>query len=144
MRLLIRLAINAAALWAATRIVSGITFDGEPAFLLVVALIFGILNALVRPIMMILTLPLIIITVTLSFSGIVLAETILSYLGVGLKADQPSWGNMIDGARDELTRDPIIWWNFAAATGALFLLVLALNLFADALRDAIDPRLRSS
>ena len=65
MRLLVRLAINAAALWAATRIVSGITFDGEPAFLLVVALIFGILNALVRPIMMILTLPLIIVTIGL-------------------------------------------------------------------------------
>jgi putative membrane protein len=65
MRLLIRLAINAAALWAATRLVSGITFDGEPAFLLVVALVFGILNALVRPIMMILTLPLIIVTIGL-------------------------------------------------------------------------------
>ena len=63
MRMLIRLAINAAALWAATRVVSGITFDGEPAFLLVVALLFGILNALVKPIMMILTFPLIIVTI---------------------------------------------------------------------------------
>jgi peptide/nickel transport system permease protein len=89
-------------------------------------------------------LPIVIISVTLSFSNIVLAEAILSYLGVGVGPDVPSWGNMIDGARDELTRVPVVWWNLAAATGALFIMVLALNLLADALRDAIDPRLRSS
>jgi peptide/nickel transport system permease protein len=89
-------------------------------------------------------LPTVIISVTLSFSYIVLAEAILSYLGVGVGPDISSWGNMIDGARDELTRDPVVWWNLAAATTALFIMVLALNLLADALRDAIDPRLRSS
>ncbi|HEY3782271.1 MAG TPA: ABC transporter permease [Fimbriimonadaceae bacterium] len=89
-------------------------------------------------------LPVVIISVTLSFSNIVLAEAILSYLGVGVGPDVPSWGNMIDGARDELTRAPIVWWNLVAATTALFIMVLALNLLADALRDAIDPRLRSS
>ena len=89
-------------------------------------------------------LPIVIISLTLSFSSIVLAESILSYLGVGLPADSPSWGNMINGARAELTRDPVVWWNLAAAAGALLVLVLALNFLADALRDAIDPRLRSS
>ena len=89
-------------------------------------------------------LPIVIISLTLSFSGIVLAESILSYLGVGLPADMPSWGNMINGARAELTRDPVVWWNLVAAAGALLILVLALNFLADALRDAIDPRLRSS
>ena len=89
-------------------------------------------------------LPVVIISLTLSFSGVVLAESILSYLGVGVGPDVPSWGNMIDGARDELTRDPAVWWNVAAAAGALLILVLALNFLADALRDAIDPRLRSS
>jgi len=89
-------------------------------------------------------LPMVIISVTLAFSSIVLAEAILSYLGVGVGADVASWGNMIDGARDELTRDPLVWWNLASATTALMILVLALNLFADALRDAIDPRLRSA
>lgn len=89
-------------------------------------------------------LPIVIISVTLGFSGLVLAEAILSYLQLGVEAGTGSWGNMIDGARSELARDPIIWWNLTAASAALFILVLALNIFGDALRDAIDPRLRSS
>jgi peptide/nickel transport system permease protein len=89
-------------------------------------------------------LPVVIIYITISFSTIVLSEAILSYLGVGVGPDIPSWGNMIDGARDELTRDPIVWWNLLAASLGLFGLVLSLNLLTDALRDAIDPRLRSS
>lgn len=89
-------------------------------------------------------LPAVIVSATLSFSSLVLAEAILSYLGVGVDAEMGSWGNMIDSARDELTREPLVWWNLVAASAALFGLVLALNLFADALRDAIDPRLRSS
>jgi peptide/nickel transport system permease protein len=88
-------------------------------------------------------LPTVIISVTLGFSGLVLSETILSYLGIGVDAGTGSWGNMIDAARMELARDPIIWWNLAGATAALFLLVLAFNVFGDALRDAIDPRLRT-
>jgi peptide/nickel transport system permease protein len=88
-------------------------------------------------------LPIIIISVTLGFSGLVLSEPILAYLGVGLDADAGSWGNMIDAARVELARDPVIWWNLTSASVALFVLVLAFQLFGDALRDAIDPRLRS-
>jgi peptide/nickel transport system permease protein len=82
---------------------------------------------------------LIIITFALSFTGLVLAETILSYLGIGLDG---SWGQMIDQARNELSRTPMIWWNLAAASAALFALVLAVNVIADALRDIIDPRTR--
>jgi len=82
---------------------------------------------------------LIIITFALSFTGLVLAETILSYLGIGLDG---SWGQMIDQARNELSRTPIIWWNLAGASVALFALVLAVNVIADALRDIIDPRTR--
>lgn len=89
-------------------------------------------------------LPILVISVTLGFSGLVLAEAILSYLGVGVGPEVGSWGNMIDGARDELSRNPPIWWNITSATLAVFGLVLALNLLGDALRDAIDPRLRSS
>ena len=88
-------------------------------------------------------LPTVIISVTLGFSTLVLSETILSYLGIGVEPGVGSWGSMIDAARMELARDPIIWWNLAGATGALFLLVLAFNVFGDALRDAIDPRLRT-
>lgn len=88
-------------------------------------------------------LPVVIISVTLGFSGLVLAEAILSYLQLGVQAGVGSWGNMIDAARLELAREPIIWWNVASASSALFILVLAFNVFGDALRDAIDPRLRS-
>ena len=88
-------------------------------------------------------LPVVIISTTLGFSNLVLSEAILSYLGVGVPDNVGSWGNMIDAARDELARDPVIWWNLTAATGAITGLALSLNLFGDALRDAVDPRLRS-
>jgi peptide/nickel transport system permease protein len=82
---------------------------------------------------------LIIITFALSFTALVLSETILSYLGIGLDG---SWGQMIDQARNELSRTPIIWWNLAGASVALFTLVLSVNVIADAMRDIIDPRTR--
>jgi len=82
---------------------------------------------------------LIIITFALSFTGLVLSETILSYLGIGLEG---SWGQMIDQARNELSRTPIIWWNLAGASILLFALILAVNMIADAMRDIADPRTR--
>jgi len=88
-------------------------------------------------------LPIVIITLVLGFSGFVMMETILTYLGIGVPPEFGSWGNMIDSARMELAREPVIWWHLASASGALFLLVLAFNIFGDALRDAIDPRLRT-
>lgn len=83
---------------------------------------------------------LVVIKMVLGFSHLVLAEALLSYLGVGSPIGTPSWGNMIDGARGELSRQPIVWWNLTAATGALFGLVLSLNLFGDSLRRAFDPK----
>lgn len=83
---------------------------------------------------------LVLINFVLGFSGIVLAESVLSYLGVGAPVNTPSWGSMIDGARNELSRDPQVWWNLTAATTALFGLVLSLNLLGDALRRAFDPK----
>jgi ABC-type dipeptide/oligopeptide/nickel transport system permease subunit len=85
-------------------------------------------------------LHLVFITFILGFSGLVLSEVILTYLGVGLPVGTPSWGAMIDGARSELLREPVIWWDLAAAGIALFGLVLSLNLFGDALRRAFDPK----
>ncbi len=82
------------------------------------------------------------ITVVLDFSGLVLAEAVLSYVGVGVDPSMNSWGNMINGARLEMAREPIVWWTLAAAFLFMFTLVLAANLFADAVRDAFDPRLR--
>ena len=86
-------------------------------------------------------MPIVIISVTLGISGLVLSEAILSYLQLGVQAGVGSWGNMIDAARMELAREPVIWWNLISASGALFILVLAFNILGDALRDAID-RLR--
>lgn len=83
---------------------------------------------------------LVLIQLVLGFSNLVLAEAIMSYLGVGSPIGTPSWGNMIDGARGELSREPVVWWTLSSATAALFGLVLSLNLFGDALRRAFDPR----
>jgi len=88
-------------------------------------------------------LPIVIITATLGISANILAETILSYLQIGVPPDIGSWGNMIDAARLELAREPIIWWSLASASTAVFVFVLAVNIFGDALRDSVDPRLRS-
>lgn len=65
MSFITRLFVNALALWLATRFVDGISFDGEPVFLLVVALIFGVVNAFVKPIMIVLTFPFLIVTLGL-------------------------------------------------------------------------------
>jgi peptide/nickel transport system permease protein len=83
---------------------------------------------------------LVLISFVLGFSDVVLAEAILSYLGVGTPIGTASWGQMIDGARGELSREPVVWWNLTAAGFALFGLVLSLNLFADALRRGFDPK----
>jgi peptide/nickel transport system permease protein len=83
---------------------------------------------------------LIIINAILGFSGLVMTESILSYLGVGAPVGTASWGAMIDQARMELSREPAVWWNISAASGALFLLVLSLNLLGDSLRRAFDPK----
>lgn len=82
---------------------------------------------------------LVVITFVLLFSGLVLSEAILSWLGIGIDG---SWGQMIDQARDELSRDPIVWWNISAASTALFALILTVNLVGDAVRDILDPRTR--
>ncbi|OGI46343.1 MAG: peptide ABC transporter permease [Candidatus Muproteobacteria bacterium RBG_16_65_34] len=84
----------------------------------------------------------VLITVVLDFSGLVLAEAVLSYVGVGVDPTTESWGNMINGARLEMAREPMVWWSLTAAFGFMFVLVLAANLFSDAVRDAFDPRLR--
>lgn len=85
---------------------------------------------------------LVLITVVLDFSGLVLSEAVLTYVGVGVDPSTYSFGNMINSARLEMARDPMVWWNLASAFVFMLALVLAANLFADAVRDAFDPRLR--
>ncbi|MDB2705032.1 ABC transporter permease [Pseudomonadota bacterium] len=86
----------------------------------------------------------VIIAIVLDFSGLVLAEAVLSYVGVGVDPSMHSWGNMINSARLEMARDPIVWWSLAAAFFPMFILVLAANLFADVVRDAFDPRMQTT
>jgi len=83
---------------------------------------------------------LVMITVVLDFSGLVLAEAVLSYINIGVDPSTYSWGNMINTSRLEMAREPIVWWPLTAAFVFMFTLVLAANLFADAVRDAFDPR----
>jgi peptide/nickel transport system permease protein len=82
----------------------------------------------------------IIISIVLDFSGLVLAEAVLSYIGVGVDPTTYSWGNMINSARMELGRDPVVWWNLVGAFFMMFTLVLAANIFADGVRDAFDAK----
>lgn len=84
---------------------------------------------------------LVLINFSLGFVGAVKAEVILSFLGLGVEPGTPSWGVMINDAKQELFRG--VWWNLAAATFFMFFLVLAFNLFTDALRDALDPKLKN-
>jgi peptide/nickel transport system permease protein len=86
---------------------------------------------------------LIIITTVLDFSALILYEAVLSYVGVGVDPSMNSFGGMINLARTEMSRDPLVWWSFAAAFGFMVTLVLAANLFADGVRDAFDPRARA-
>jgi putative membrane protein len=92
MSILLRLLINAAALWVATRIVNGISFTGDVPTLLGVALVFGVLNAVLRPILMVLTIPFLIITLGL-FTFVLNAVMLLitsaasDALGLGFRVD---------------------------------------------------------
>jgi peptide/nickel transport system permease protein len=82
----------------------------------------------------------VLISVVLDFSSLVLAEAVLSYINIGVDSTTYSWGNMINGARLEMAREPVVWWSLTAAFVFMFSLVLAANLFADCVRDAFDPR----
>jgi peptide/nickel transport system permease protein len=83
----------------------------------------------------------VIIALVMDFSGLVLAEAVLSYVGIGVDPTMVSFGTMINNARMELSREPAVWWSLASAFVFMFTLVLAANLLADAVRDAFDPRM---
>jgi peptide/nickel transport system permease protein len=86
---------------------------------------------------------LLLITTVLEFSSLILYEAVLSYVGVGVDPSMNSFGGMINLARSEVSRDPVVWWPLAASFGFMVSLVLAANLFADGVRDAFDPRSRA-
>lgn len=82
-----------------------------------------------------------IIQFSLGFIGAISAEVILSFLGLGVAVGTPSWGQMINSARMELFAGR--WWELTSAVTAIFFIVLALNIFGDRLRDALDPKLKN-
>jgi peptide/nickel transport system permease protein len=85
----------------------------------------------------------VLISLVMDFSGLVLAEAVLSYVGIGVDPSTTSFGTMINTARLELAREPVVWWSLTAAFVFMFALVLAANLFSDAVRDALDPHTKS-
>src|SRR5580692_177488 len=103
MPFLVRLLVNAAALWAATRVVPGVTFDGGALPMLGVALVFGVLNASLRPLAKILTFPLIIVTLgifALVINGLMLwlTSSLSSALGLGFHVSgfwPAFWGGVV-------------------------------------------------
>lgn len=86
---------------------------------------------------------LMLIVTVLEFSALILYEAVLALVGVGVDSSTSSFGGMINLARNEMSRDPLVWWPFAAAFVFMVTLVLAANLFADGVRDAFDPRART-
>ena len=81
----------------------------------------------------------VIINLSIQFMSAIKSEVILSFLGLGVQG-QPSWGVMIDDAKLELSRG--VWWQLAGATVAMFIVVLAFNIVGDAVRDALDPKIK--
>ena len=103
MSFLVRLLINAAALWVATELVPGVSYTGGPLPFLVVALIFGAINATLRPLMKLLTCPLILLTLglfALIVNGLMLwlTSTIAESLGLGFRVTgfwPAFWGALV-------------------------------------------------
>ena len=85
----------------------------------------------------------VVIVSVLDFSGLVLYEAVLSYVGVGVDPSTHSFGSMINGARNEMSRDPVVWWNLLTAFAFMVTLVLSMTLFSGAVREAFDPRAKA-
>lgn len=85
----------------------------------------------------------VVIVSVLDFSGLVLYEAVLSYVGVGVDPNTNSFGTMINGALNEMSRDPVVWWNLLTAFAFMVTLVLSMTIFASAVREAFDPRARA-
>jgi peptide/nickel transport system permease protein len=80
----------------------------------------------------------VLVPVSFGIAGAILTESSLSFLGFGSPPPNPSWGTLLNSARDNLT----MWWLVVFPGGAIFLAVLAYNLIGEGLQEATDPRLR--
>jgi peptide/nickel transport system permease protein len=87
------------------------------------------------------TFPSIIVSATLGIGGAILTESALSFLGLGVIAPTPSWGNMIQIVNSLYALQYRPWLWIPPGT-CIFLTVMAINLLGDGLRDALDPKLK--
>ena len=103
MPFLIRLLVNAAALWVATQLVPGVAYSGGPLPMLAVALVFGVVNAILRPIAIVLTFPILIVTLglfTFVINGVMLwlTSSLSDALGLGFRVSgfwAAFWGALV-------------------------------------------------
>lgn len=84
----------------------------------------------------------IIVSMTLDFAGCMLTESSLSYLGFGVKAPRPTWGNMLDGANNSIVIQNY-WWQWVWPSVFLMITTICINIIGDALRDVMDPKSNS-
>ena len=82
--------------------------------------------------------PIMVVWISLAIPALILTEATLSFLGFGVRIPTPSWGNMLEGARNFYTKS---WTNVFIPGFMIWLTVLAINLIGNGLRDALDPRL---
>ncbi|WP_144634415.1 ABC transporter permease [Bordetella genomosp. 13] len=82
-------------------------------------------------------MPPLIVQATITIATAIIAEASLSFLGLGLQPPNPSWGSMLNTAKNFMTQAP---WMSIFPGSAIFLAVLGFNLLGDGLRDALDPR----
>jgi peptide/nickel transport system permease protein len=83
----------------------------------------------------------VIVYATLGMASVILTETSLSFLGLGVSPPTPTWGNMIQDARDLLVIKNK-WWYWIPPGVSIFISVICFNLIGDGLRDAIDPKMK--
>jgi peptide/nickel transport system permease protein len=88
------------------------------------------------------TLPIVIISATAAVGAVIIGEASLSFLGLGVAPGTPSWGQDLSGRNRLFWREA--WWVVLSPGIAISLVVLGFNLFGDAMRDILDPRLRGS
>lgn len=135
-------AFSIGAIFGGSRIVRGLTISLKGSDYVIAARALGasdrriILRHIMPNVM-----PIVIVTSTASVGGVILGEAALSFLGLGVAPGTPSWGQDLSGRNRLFFREA--WWMVAAPGVAISLTVLGFNLFGDALRDLLDPRLRS-
>jgi len=85
----------------------------------------------------------VLIVSVLEFTGIVLYEAVLAYIGLGVDPSTNSFGGMITTSKTELSRDPTVWWNLMAGFTLMVSLMLSMQMFSRAVNEAFDPRARA-